>query len=119
MFINGISVFLNVFGFENVLCEVDIELNDSDFVILNWKVYMLMFFCCESISLFWWYFVEKNYDEFIDYFIYVGIVDIYSFEVDGIMFMLFFLGNNNIDYECIVNDLMLICKYYLDLFGVL
>ncbi|MED6325285.1 MAG: PDZ domain-containing protein [Pseudomonadota bacterium] len=116
-FINGTSAFLNVSGFENVPCEVDIELNDSDSATSNWKAYTSMPSRCESTSPSRWHFVEKNYDELIDHPIYVGIADTHSFEVDGITFTLLFSGNNNIDYERIANDLTPICKHHLNLFG--
>ena len=116
-FINGTSAFLNVSGFENVPCEVDIELNDSDSATSNWKAYTSMPSRCESTSPSRWHFVEKNYDELIDHPIYVGIADTHSFEVDGIRFTLLFSGNNNIDYERIADDLTPICKHHLDLFG--
>ena len=59
-FINGTSAFLNVSGFENVPCEVDIELNDSDPATSNWKAYTSMPSRCESTSPSRWHFVEKN-----------------------------------------------------------
>ncbi|MEL7443678.1 MAG: M61 family peptidase, partial [Pseudomonadota bacterium] len=116
-FINGTSAFLNVSGFEKVPCEVDIELNDNDSTIADWKAYTSMPSRCESTSPSRWHFIEKNYDELIDHPIYVGIADTHSFEVDGITFTLLFSGNNNIDYERIANDLTPICKHHLDLFG--
>lgn len=116
-FINGTSAFLNVSGFENVPCEVDLELNEGDSAIASWKAYTSMPTRCESTTPSSWHFIEKNYDELIDHPIYVGIADTHSFEVDGITFTLLFSGNNNIDYERIANDLAPICKHHLDLFG--
>jgi predicted metalloprotease with PDZ domain len=116
-FINGTSAFLRVLGFEQAVCELDIELDDSDASTANWKAYTSMPIRKESTSSKRWHYAEKNYDELIDHPIYVGIADTYSFDVDGITFTLLFSGNNNIDYPRIARDLTPICKHHLDLFG--
>ena len=116
-FVNGTSAFLQVSGFENVICELDVELNDDDPTTHGWQAYTSMPTRRDSSNASRWHFVEQNYDSLIDHPIYVGIADTHSFDVEGINFTLLFSGNNNIDYERIANDLKPICKHHLDLFG--
>lgn len=125
-FINGTSAFLQIAEFENSQHQLEITLGDT--IPSNWNAHTSMETRepCSLDSMIdanananarAWYFEAKNYDEFIDHPIYVGVADTYEFEVDNVNFTLLFSGINNIDYARIAKDLAPICQHHLSLFG--
>lgn len=137
-FINGTSAFLHVEEFANTTHKLDITLDDN--IPFNWNAYTSMeprercsangksdvlvtsMLASEGNEKVngnnrAWYFEAKNYDEFIDHPIYVGVADTYEFEIDNVNFTLLFSGNNTIDYARIAKDLIPICQHHLSLFG--
>ena len=123
-FINGTSAFLHIEEFEHLQHQLEITLDDI--IPSNWNAHTSMETrepCSFDSKIDGntnaraWYFEAKNYAEFIDHPIYVGVADTYEFEVDNVNFTLLFSGNNNIDYARIARDLTPICQHHLSLFG--
>ncbi|WP_421131440.1 M61 family metallopeptidase [Alteromonas sp. A079] len=109
-FINGTCAFLSVEEYEHADYRLTIGKPS-----MPWKLNTTLPFNRESDND--WAFSAVKYEELIDHPIYIGIADLYSFDVDGVSFDLLFSGSNNIDLERIANDLKPICKHHMRLFG--
>ncbi|MDO6565939.1 M61 family peptidase [Alteromonas sp. 1_MG-2023] len=110
-FINGTSAFLSVEGFEERPCKLQIIKP----AITNWRAYTSMPLTNDVHDS--WEYEVKDYAEFIDHPIYIGVCNLHSFDVDGVTFELLFSGRNNLDLERIANDLTPICRHHMQLFG--
>ncbi|MDB2330179.1 PDZ domain-containing protein [Alteromonas sp.] len=109
-FINGTCAFLSVDEFEHANYQLTIGKPS-----MPWKLNTTLPFKCENDNE--WVFNAVKYEELIDHPIYIGIADVYSFDVDGVSFELLFSGKNNIDLKRIADDLTPICKHHMRLFG--
>lgn len=109
-FINGTCAFLSVEEFEHANYQLTIGKPS-----MPWKLNTTLPFKHEDNNE--WVFNTVKYEELIDHPIYIGIADVYSFDVDGVSFDLLFSGSNNIDLERIADDLTPICKHHMHLFG--
>jgi predicted metalloprotease with PDZ domain len=109
-FINGTCAFLSVDEFEHANYQLTIGKPS-----MPWKLNTTLPFKCENDNE--WVFNAVKYEELIDHPIYIGIADVYSFDVDGVSFELLFSGKNNIDLKRTADDLTPICKHHMRLFG--
>lgn len=109
-FINGTCAFLSVEEFEHANYQLTIGKPS-----MPWELNTTLPFNRDNDNE--WVFEAVKYEELIDHPIYIGVADVFSFDVDGVSFDLLFSGKNNIDLQRIANDLIPICKHHMRLFG--
>lgn len=114
-FFNGSSLFLAVEGQTHLPCEMELVKAEGK-PFANWKAATAMLPKQVDDAGYGTYQAE-NYDDIIDHPVELGEFECYQFDVKGIPHQLVVSGIHQGDMQRLVDDLIPICEYELELFS--